>query len=81
MRAMTDPIQTGYHPRNVKNTVVKNETNVIETSGFLPFVAITTTTSNPIENMIENMIPACVWVVSKACAILSRYELQITIEL
>ena len=64
--ASTEPIQTGYHPRNVKKIVTNKEVSVIDTSGFFPFVAITTVIKSPIVNARENIIPASVAVVPRA---------------
>lgn len=78
-RARTDPIQIGYHPKNVNNTVVNKEVIVRVTSGFLPLVAIKATVRSPIVNTREKMIPASVEVVPIADAILVKYSDQITI--
>ena len=68
-RAITEPIQTGYHPIKVKRIVTKKPVNVTVTSGFRPFVAINTMKIDAIVNMIEIMIPASVAEVPKADAI------------
>ena len=77
-RAITEPIQVGYQPRNVKKIVTNHAVNVTVTSGFFPLVAMRTTTISPIVNMRENRTPASVCVVSNEDAIASKYSLQIT---
>ena len=77
-RAMTEPIQMGYHPINVKNTVMNKDVKDTVTSGFFPRVAINTTTNSPIVNARENMIPASVAVVSRAEATLDSQSDHIT---
>lgn len=69
IRAITEPIQTGYHPMKVKRTVTKKLVKVTVTSGLFPFVAISTIKIEAIVNMSEIMIPASVAEVSKADAI------------
>ncbi len=69
----------GYHPRNVNKIVTNNAIKLTVMSGFLPLVAIRTTTISPIVNMSENIIPASVEVVPKAKAILASQSDQTTI--
>ena len=77
--ASTDPIQMGYHPIKVNNTVEKRAENEIVTSGLRPFVAIITVTMRKILKIREIMIPASVEVTPIAEAIPDRYSTQITI--
>ena len=78
-RDRTEPIQIGYHPKNVKNTVTNRAVSEIVIPGFFPLVAIKTTTINMMVNARENMIPASVTVVSSAEAILVSQSDQMTI--
>ena len=78
IRAITEPIQTGYHPMKVKRIVIKKPVKVTVTSGLFPFVAIRTMKILAIVNMREMRIPASVELVSKADAIALSQSDQIT---
>ena len=76
-RDITEPIQMGYHPMNVKSTEENSATNGTETSGLRPFVAIKTVSIRAVLKIREIITPACVAVTPIAAAILARYSDQI----
>lgn len=78
-RDITEPIQTGYHPMNVKRIEENSETNGTETSGFFPFVAIKTVSIRTVLKIRDIIIPACVAVTPIESAILVRYSDQIIV--
>ena len=78
-RARTDPIQSGYHPINVKKIVGNRVANETVTAGFFPRVDITITIKIPIVKASENIIPASVCVVPRESAILLSQSDQTTI--
>lgn len=78
-RARTEPIQIGYHPKKVNNTVENSAGNDRVISGLLPLVAIRTTSIKKMLNIKEIIIPASVNVTPIALAIPVRYSAQITI--
>ena len=58
-RAITEPVQTGNHPMNVKNSILKNDDTGIVTTAVFPLVAINTAIRIPMVTIKDEIIPAC----------------------